>query len=140
MEYSYLENGCVVPKGYKGNFDGYVRVPDHRRKLSNGRYARIMYHRLVWEQKYGDVPEDCSLHHVCRNRACCNTDHIVLMTKTEHAKLHNTERYSDRKDRAKEYWMADKTITGTALGAMFGVSFSIGCRWIREWRMNNDCH
>lgn len=136
LETQELPNGCIVPTSHKLNFDGYYRVPHPTKYLRNGRKARIMYHRLLWEEAYGmEVPKGYSLHHICHNRACCNLDHLVCLSNSEHAKLHNKERYSSRKEYAHAYWLEHPEITGTALGEMFNVSFSNGCRWIREWKV-----
>lgn len=132
--FEVTETGCIVPFQRKLNWDGYYRVPSPTRTLKNGKKARVMFHRLVWELEYGAIPKGYSLHHTCRNRACCNIEHLVLLSKSEHAKLHNHERYAFRKEKAKDYWLEHPKVTGTALGEMFGVSFSIGCRWIREWK------
>ena len=45
----------------------------------------------------------------------------------------NSTRYLERYNNAKEYWKSNKC-TGTYLAELFGVSFSIGCRWIRKWK------
>ena len=127
------EKGCIIPIGHKLNEDGYCRVPDHRRKLKNGKYARVFLHRLVWEEKNGLVPKGYALHHTCHNRACFNTDHLVLMTRKEHATLHNEQRYNDRILLAKEYWRKFKP-TGTILASLFSVSVGTGCKWIRKWK------
>lgn len=133
-KFEVTETGCIVPLQRKLNRDGYYRVPHPTKLLRNGKKARVMYHRLLWEQENGAIPEGYSIHHICRNRACCNINHLVLMTKAEHAKLHNHERYSYHKEHAKDYWLEHQKVTGTALAEKFGVSFSIGCRWIREWK------
>lgn len=46
----------------------------------------------------------------------------------------NKERYYDRKVDAFKYWFNNQEVTGTELGAIFGVSFSSGCKWIREFK------
>ena len=133
VKFETLSSGCIIPANRKLNYDGYYRVPHPTRLLKNGKKCRVMYHRLLWEQKYGEVPKGYSLHHICHNRACCNLKHLVLMSKSEHAKIHNTERYGDRKEKAKQYWLVERC-TGVALANIFGVSWSNACRWIRQWK------
>lgn len=128
--FEVTETGCIVPLQRKLHWDGYYVVT--RRK--NGKKIHIMFHRLVWELEYGEIPKGYSLHHTCHNRACCNINHLILLSNSEHARLHNHERYGFRKEQAEAYWLAHPEVTGTALGKQFGVSFSIGCRWIREWK------
>jgi hypothetical protein len=48
--------------------DGYGRV------AFNGKMVRV--HRYVWELKHGVIPAGMMLDHQCRNRACCNVDHL----------------------------------------------------------------
>lgn len=33
-------------------------------------------HRIVYALLRGEIPEDLVLDHICRNRACCNPDHL----------------------------------------------------------------
>ena len=41
----------------------------------------------------------------------------------------------DRKNKAKEYWLQHKDVTGTKLAEIFGVSFSAGCKWLRDFKV-----
>lgn len=66
-----------------------------------------------------------------------------MYTRKEYPRLYNTWRaMKGRYDTAYLYWLSVKgDITGTKLGAMFGVSFGIGCRWIRKFKKEiNDKH
>jgi hypothetical protein len=38
-------------------------------------------HRWTWETLVGPVPEGLDLDHLCRNRACCNPDHLEPVTR-----------------------------------------------------------
>lgn len=33
-------------------------------------------HRLTWESLVGSIPDGKEIDHLCRNRACCNPDHL----------------------------------------------------------------
>ncbi len=118
------ETGCIVPTSHALNHDGYFR------KRVNGKL--VMYHRHMWEQEVSHIPTDCEVDHKCKNRACCNTNHLQLLTQTEHRSKDNAERYSKREKEAKYYWM-ETSCTGTKLSEVFGVSISTSCRWIRSW-------
>lgn len=44
---------------------------------------RSVVHRLVWRCLVGPIPNKLVLDHLCRNRACCNTDHLRAVTQQE---------------------------------------------------------
>ncbi|UNI71903.1 homing endonuclease [Aeromonas phage vB_ AhaP_PT2] len=93
-----------------------------------------MYHRYVWIKANGEIPDGYEIDHKCKNRACCNIEHLQMLDRTTHLVKTNVERYAARKADAKVYWETTKC-TGTKLAEVFGVSFSIGCKWIREWKV-----
>lgn len=94
-----------------------------------------MYHRLVYEEMFGEIPDGFEVGHICKNRACCNPEHLQILDGTLHAIKTNEERYKDRNLQAKEYWK-QHNCSGTELGRVFGVSWSGACRWIRDWKRN----
>lgn len=118
---------CIVPVSHKLNKDGYFR-----KRLNDG--SIIMYHRYIYEQHHGKIPDGYEVHHICNNRACCNINHLELIEGVEHAILSNQERYAPRRQKAKEHWMRTRC-KGVTLASMFGVSFSISCQWIRQWKL-----
>lgn len=128
-----LDNGCIVPISHKLNKDGYFRytIPN---KDGKGRGVKVMYHRYVWENEHGSIPRDYEIDHICKNRACCNIEHLQMLKGTEHTIKDNKLRYKARKDEAKNYWMQTKC-TGSYLASLFCVSFSTACKWIREWKV-----
>lgn len=58
---------------------------------------------------------------------------LELIGIREHKVSNNRERYQSRHEKARKYWI-ESQCTGTLLGQLFGVSFSTGCKWIREWK------
>lgn len=62
--------------------------------LKNG-YSRMWYkgktllgHRVAFIKECGEIPENIELHHICGNRQCINTNHLLPVTRQEHSKLH----------------------------------------------------
>lgn len=120
------ESGCIVPTSHKLNQDGYFRKTINKRT--------VMYHRYVWEQANGEIPEGFEIDHMCRNRACCNLEHLQCLEGSEHAIKSNVER-STRVPLMKAYWL-ETGCTGTKLGEVFGINFSTACKHIRNWKNN----
>ena len=56
------------------NEKGYGRLVRDRR--------RWLAHMWYYVQKYGPVPEGLQLDHTCRNRGCCNPDHVEPVTQS----------------------------------------------------------
>ena len=67
-------SGCWVWLG-EINRNGYGRV-----YFKGG---RMMSHRATYELIVGPIPDGLFLDHLCRNRACCNPDHLEPVTPKE---------------------------------------------------------
>lgn len=121
------DKGCLLVVSHKPNADGYIRL--HRNNKME------MYHRTVYKEFHciDEIPDGFEVDHICRERNCCNPEHLQLLTNYEHTVKTNKERYSDRKLEAYEYWVTNKP-TGTELGKLYGVTFSAACRLIRDWK------
>lgn len=121
-----LQSGCFIPLSHALNQDGYFR----KRSANDIE----MFHRTMWRHHGGVIPEGYEIDHICGNRACFNVKHLRTLIRKDHLIHTNKTRYSSRKKRAYEAWVSsDQTLTGTELGKMFGVTYSTGCRWVREW-------
>jgi hypothetical protein len=73
------QSGCwkwtgSLTKGYGQMSDTYNKGVKRR---------SILAHRFAYERKYGCVPEGKQLDHLCRNRWCCNPDHLEPVTCKE---------------------------------------------------------
>jgi hypothetical protein len=68
------EGGCWT---YRGMLDewGYGKI-----KIA-GRKHRT--HRVAYEAIVGPIPDGLTIDHLCRNRACCNPDHLEPVTRSE---------------------------------------------------------
>ena len=45
--------------------------------------AILRTHRVSYELLVGPIPEDLHLDHLCKNRKCCNPDHLEAVTQAE---------------------------------------------------------
>ena len=62
--------------------------------LGDGRYGLIkddsgktrVAHRIMYEFKYGSIPDGLELDHLCRNTRCCNPDHLEIVTHAENCR------------------------------------------------------
>lgn len=55
---------------------------------SGGHHSKLLRaHRVTYEHFIGPVPDGLVLDHLCRNRACCNPEHVEPVTQGE-----NTQR------------------------------------------------
>ncbi|MBX9901445.1 MAG: HNH endonuclease [Burkholderiaceae bacterium] len=61
--------GLLGAKGY-----GRFRGPDNK---------KVFVHRFAYMRKHGSIPDGLVIDHLCRNRACCNPDHLEAVTNEE---------------------------------------------------------
>lgn len=86
------ENNCYNVISHALNQDGYFR----KLFYEDGKKVLKMYHRFVWERSGRAIPEGYEIDHICRNRRCCNLDHLQLLGISEHKAKTNKERYAER--------------------------------------------
>lgn len=68
------ENGCLVWQGAT-NSKGYAIG------------AHGPAYRMAWATFHGPIPPGHEIHHHCRNKRCCNVDHLECLSKKAHAEL-----------------------------------------------------
>lgn len=70
--------------------EGYGRVT-HR--LEEAPKKKTWYvHRLVWTLAVGPIPPGYQIHHICHNRRCARLEHLELVERGAHSKLHHPRR------------------------------------------------
>ena len=70
-------NGAHIPLGY-GSVGAY-----------NGK-SQAGAHRVVYEMFVGEIPPDLELDHLCKNKGCCNPDHLEAVTARENQRRSNS--------------------------------------------------
>jgi len=43
-------------------------------------------HRVVYTEMVGPIPDGMEIDHLCRNRSCCNPEHLEAVTRAENAR------------------------------------------------------
>lgn len=69
------ENGCIKCISHCTDKDGYVRIK------YNGKHDRLF--RVLYQRKYGKIPKNMVLRHLCNNAWCCNVEHLKVGTYKE---------------------------------------------------------
>lgn len=126
---------CQVCVSHKLNADGYL----YKTNSVDGRKVREPFYRFILRAHLGwaEWPAGIEANHLCGLRACCEPSHLQPVERSAHKQITNTLRYADRNEAAHCHWLATGC-TGTELAELFRVTFSTGCRWVRQWRADPD--
>jgi hypothetical protein len=76
-----LPNGCIISKRSKTP-GGYARINVGKRPM--------YVHRVAYELAKGPIPNGYEIDHLCRNPACCNPDHLEVVTRAENNRRSNS--------------------------------------------------
>jgi len=63
------------------NWPGSTQGKGYGKVVREGRQQQA--HRWYWIQRNGPIPAGMQLDHLCRNRLCCNPDHLEIVTNRE---------------------------------------------------------
>lgn len=82
------------------------------------RYAYA--HRVVFESAHGPIPAGMQLDHLCRQRSCCNPDHLQVVTCAENLRRGRSTRLTS--EDAEFARLTAGRLTGAAVAAVLGVT------------------
>jgi hypothetical protein len=51
--------------------------------LDGGKRRKLYTHRVAYTLHVGPIPEGLDIDHLCRNRGCCNPEHLEAVTRRE---------------------------------------------------------
>ena len=122
---------CYTPDFGYTNPDGYVRVLNKPRPQGG---LLKMRHRLYWEDAYGKIPDGYEINHLCKNRACCNIEHLECLLVSEHRAKDNALRYKDRADKVVEYVLDNPDMYQREVADVFGISQAGVCVIMKRYR------
>ena len=72
------DNGCVKCLSHCQDNDGYTRIK------YNGKHERLF--RVIYMQKYGEIPKGMLIRHKCDNTWCCNLEHLEIGTPKDNVR------------------------------------------------------
>lgn len=110
---------CTIPDYGNRNEDGYVRVLTKPRRLGG---KLVMKHRVEWEKVHGPIPKGYEINHLCKNRECCNVDHLECITISEHRSKDNALRYKQREKCVSLFRDHHSNLTQSDVAKLFGIS------------------
>jgi len=83
-------DGRPIGIPYKINDDWYIRF-----ETDDG-IVNERYHRWLWIQNNGPIPEGCVIHHINKNHDDNRLENLECISRAEHANIHRKENKWDR--------------------------------------------
>lgn len=77
---------CTLSKSGCWEFGGSLASTGYGQVVFAGKQRTT--HGVAYEFVYGAIPKGMHLHHNCQNRACCNPDHLEVLSPYEHRQRH----------------------------------------------------
>lgn len=92
------DGDCWIWTAYR-MANGYGRFDFTR---PDGHMTKTTAHRVSWLIHRGDIPDDLSIDHLCRNKSCVNPWHLDLVTLRTNAKRQHSHYAAERALRVVE--------------------------------------
>jgi hypothetical protein len=89
--------GCATKKVNRSEGLGYSSTGGYGmlRYAPEPKTVKTVYaHRVAYELTLGGVPQGMTIDHLCRNKLCCNPQHMEIVTRSE-----NSRRQAVKQDR-----------------------------------------
>ena len=125
--YTINSNGCWIYNMSLSQQTGYGQY-----HIQSGKNTTA--HKYFYEKKYGKVPKGKELDHLCRVRACCNPDHLEVVSHAENGRRGIGVKLYGKIDEIKQLYTNGKK--QYALAELFGVNQSQISRIITNVRWN----
>lgn len=91
---------------------GYIRVG-----------KRTVYmHRYFYEEKYGEIPSNLEIDHLCRQTLCVNPEHVEPVTPAENNRRKPNIKLTPEDVRAVRTLAAQRNLKQREIAAQFGIS------------------
>lgn len=102
----------------------------------------IKLHRYIWEKVHGPIPKGYQLHHIDENKSSYHIENLVLVTQSDHLKIHSRwvkedgEWISKPCNRCGEILPLDKFYKRKGFTPS-ALCKKCHCEKTREWALNN---
>lgn len=130
MKFITTDEGCFVCMTHKRDGRGYLRKTWNRKDEDSE-----LFHRFIYRARKGPIPEGYEIDHICRNKLCCNPEHLQALSVSDHRAKTNTERSEDKRIPAIQEWEHLGRPRPSVLAHRYGHKIY---RWIREHKRKND--
>lgn len=99
-------------------------------RIAMGAHRNAQAHRVAYEAERGPIPPGLTIDHLCRNKACCNPDHLEPVTFAENTRRENAQRPVETHCRRGHEWTEANTYYQNG-----GKRACRACRRVRDARV-----
>lgn len=120
-----FDTPCWIWQRARGGRDSeYGRTTGRKGKLMNA-------HRKYYEDRFGPVPSDLMVDHLCRVTLCVNPGHMEVVTNGENVRRGVASRYLREGVSGVRRWRVERGLTQADIAAKLGVTQSGVSAWER---------